>query len=271
MAENENVNKETPSGTEPPVGAEQPSGLPSDNIEVDYTPFELSDDIKGRMKDGKINGRFGSVDEVLAKLKEAEDRAAGLISESTKSEKAKEQEAIDAKAKADAQVSKQQTIMDMIPEFQANGMQLTPEMEAKAVEAGLDVRDIKIGAMELKQNVEKAHAVVGGKEEYSNMMAWAKENIDDAQKVAFDKDVTGGMSEYAIKGLHSDYTAATKDGYVPRIEGSAAVKGIQPYADRRSLYKDKDYIMSPAGKRDTQAIKNYKARLRVTPNSVIGI
>lgn len=270
MAENENGQAPSGDNQAAPSG-EQPSGLPSDNVEVDYKSFELSDETKGRMKDGKINGRFGSVDEVLAKLKEAEDRAAGLISESTKASKAKEQQAIDDKANADGKINQQQTIMDMIPEFQANGMQLTPEMEAKATEAGIDIRDIKIGAMELKQNVEKAHSVVGGKEEYSNMMAWAKDNISGEQKIAFDKDVTGEMGEYAIKGLHSDYKSATKDGYVPRIEGDSTIKGIRPYEDRRSLYRDKDYIMSPQGKRDTQAIKNYKARLRVTPDSVLGI
>ena len=68
---------ETPPVVEPVV--ETPSTLPSQNQEVDYTPFELSDDIKTGMKENKINGRFGSVQEILDKLKETEDKFANDV------------------------------------------------------------------------------------------------------------------------------------------------------------------------------------------------
>ena len=254
---------ETPPVVEPVI--ETPSGLPSDNTKVDYSGFELSDDIKTGMKDGKINGRFGSVDEILAKLKETEDKFANDVrinkDEQTKREQIQQTE-----------TTQQNVILEMIPDFQANGMQLTPEMEVKAKEAGIDIRDLKIGAMEMKQNVDNAHSVVGGADEYNNMMAWAKENISDEQKAIFDKDITGGMSSYAIKGLYGDYKAAVgADGYQPRIEGNGTVRGIVGYADRRELYKDKDYVDSAAGRRDPQAIINYKARLAATNKVVLGI
>jgi len=57
-----------------PVVETPPSGLPSDQPPVEaYDGFALSDDQKALFKEGKLNGRFGSLDEVLVKLKEAED------------------------------------------------------------------------------------------------------------------------------------------------------------------------------------------------------
>ena len=151
-------------------------------------------------------------------------------------------------------------------------MVLTPEMEKTATDAGIDIRDLKIGAMELRETTQKAYTVVGGKENYDNMLAWGRENMDDTQKAAFDKDVTGAMSAYAIKGLYGEYQEALASGTaVQRVEGQPAFAGIKPYVDRKELYKDKDYCESPQGRRDPAAIKNYRARLKATPNSVLGI
>ena len=256
----------------PPVET-PPSGLPSDQPPADsFDGFNLSDAQKELFKDGKLNGRFGSLDDVLVKLKEAEDFRAKHGNDA-----ANAQAAADAGKTADeiaraSQVAQNKTINELIPAFIQNGMVLTPEMEKTATDAGIDIRDLKLGAMELRDATNNAHAVVGGKENYDAMLAWGHANMDDAQKAAFDKDVTGSMSKYAIKGLYGEYQEALEAGTtVPRVEGQPAFVGIKPYADRRELYKDKDYIESPQGKRDPAAIKNYRARLKATPNSVLGM
>ena len=266
---------DTGAGT-PPVEAEAPSGLPSDVAanEVNLEGFTFTPEfIAENFKDGKLKGRFGSVEEVLAKLKEAEDFKANAIREKTDAEKAQEQQQTEAQKQQQLVETQQETIMSMVPAFMENGMQLTPEMETAATEAGIDLRDLKLGALELKERLNNAHSVVGGAEEYNAMLEWGKANMTDAQKAAFDKDVTGNMSEYAIKGLHADYVAAASaDGYVPaRIEGDGAPRGPQPYRDRRELYEDRAYLKTPEGKRDKAAQANYKRRLNITPDSVLGI
>ena len=206
-------------------------------------------------------------------MKEAEDFKANTIREQTEQQKQQEQQQTEQQQQQQLVQTQQDTIMEMLPQFMENGMQLTPEMETQATEVGIDIRDLKLGALELKERLSNAHAVVGSADEYNAMLDWGKANMTDAQKAAFDKDVTGNMSEYAIKGLYSDYKTAVSQGdYTPqRIEGDGAPRGIRPYADRRELYKDRDYLKTAQGKRDGAARRNYEARLAATPDSVLGI
>jgi len=257
-------NGQTPpaEGGQPPTTP--PSGLPSDQPTSEtFDGFALTDDLKAKFKDGKLNGRFGSVQEVLDKLKEAEDFKANTIRDLK--EDGNQQHLQEQLAQ-----TQEATIRELLPEFLQNGMVLTAEMETKATEAKIDIRDLKIGAMELREATQKAHSVVGGQENYNAMLAWGKENMTEPQKKAFDNDVTGNMSEYAIKGLYGEFQEAIRSGkHNPRIQGQPTTSGIKAYADRRELYKDKDYIESPAGGRDTAAQANYRARLRATPDAVI--
>ncbi len=255
-------------GTPPPAETPppEPSALPSDTPpSTDFSGFELDDATKALFKDGKLNGRFGSITDVLAKLKEAEDYKSATISEQKKLE-TQHTDDVTLKTTQDA------TINAMIPAFMENGMVLTPEMEAQATEAKIDIRDLKLGAMELREAVGKAHSVVGGKEEYDNMLAWGKENMSDTQKRAFDSEVTSTMSEYAIKGLYGDYKKAIDSGtHTPRIAGSPANVGLKPYASRKELYKDKDFAEASKRKGDMKPWNDYQAKLRITSREVTGI
>lgn len=258
---------------QPPVVETAPeSGLPSDNIPQDYSGFELNDEVKGKFKDGKLNGRFSSIDEVLNKLKEAEDFKANTIRDQQANNNTIDTETADIQAKEAAQATQVNTINEMLPAFIENGMNLTPEMEAKATEVGIDIRDLKLGALELKERITVAHNVVGGSETYNSMIAWGKENMSEAQMKAFDVGVTdSNISEYAIKGLYADFKAAGGSSTPnPRISGDSVNSlGVKPYATRRELYADKEYIDSAKGRRDTAAIKSYRARLNATPQDVV--
>ena len=252
---------------QPPVVETPPSTLPSDNPAVDFAGFDMTDDMKAKFKDGKLNGRFGSMNEVLEKLKEAEDFKAQTIREQ------KAGDVVDKEAVANQEVAATQSsiIKGMLPSFLANGMALSPEMEAQAVAAKIDIRDLKIGAMELRDAISSAHAVVGGKENYDNMIAWGKDVMTPAQMAAFDKDVTGAFSEYAIKGLNADFQKVVGEGtYTPRIEGQPHFKGIKPYGSRKELYADKDVAEMAKRRGDMQPWTDYQAKLKATPREILG-
>lgn len=254
-----------------PIIEQQTNGLPSANHAEDFSGFELNDDVKAKFKDGKLNGRFGNITEVLDKLKEAEDFKANTIRDQKTNEQQTTKQATIEQQAAETQKLQQDTVMEMLPEFLKNNMQLTPEMEAKATATGIDLRDLKLGALEVKEKTQVAHGIVGSSDEYANMMTWGGENMTDAQKRAFDVDVMNSdISEYAIKGLHADYKKAMANGgQVTRITGQHATSGLKPYATRQELFKDKAYIESSAGRRDTAAIKMYNDRKRITDNNVI--
>ena len=262
--------------TAPQVDApvvEGSGGLPSEQpSESNFSGFDLTDDLKGKFKGGKLNGRFESVDDILLKLKESEDRNANFVRDNTDADAATQTAKDDATKAANVEVKQNSTIMEMMPEFQANGYQLTQEMQDKAVAEGIDIRDLKLGAIEFKERVQTAYGITGGVENYNAMIEWGVGSMTSEQKASFDKEVTGSMSEYAIKGLYGDYTKAQASGETPaRIEGSIAIKGIKPYGDRRELFKDRDYLASRAGRNDAAAQAHHRKRLNATPDSVLGL
>ena len=261
----------TPPVDTPPVET-PPSGLPSDNSTTDYSGFDMSDSMKEKFKDGKLNGRFSSMDDVLEKLKEAEDFKAQTIRESKEGGQQQQQQ----QTQEQAQIA---VVTELLPSFVENGMVLTPEMETKltdgitnATEKELAIYKFRDQARAIADRSNNAYAEVGGKDNYNAMQEWGKENLSDAEKKVFTSDVNGSpqASTIAIQWLNAKYQKALADGTVtPRIQGKPHVTGIKPYADRRELYKDKDYVESKAGQRDTVAIKRYRDRKRITPDAVI--
>jgi len=256
-------------GTPPAEPTVEPSGLPSDVVVAKETAlnFELTDGLKEKyLKSDKILGKYDSLEQLVESHKNLQDKHSQYVDEVKTGEKQVEKRVAD-----DVVQSEQNTVIkSMIPEFMANNMELTSEMETKATEAGIDIRDLKLGAIELRDKISKSHEVVGGRENYDSMMTWAKDGLDDSQKNSFDNDVTSSMGEFAIEGLYARFNKAQEDpnAVVPRINGETTVKGIQPYADKRELFNDKKYIDSAAGKRDIAAQKNYKARLNITSEEV---
>jgi len=263
---------DTPVDT-PAVDAPEPSGLPSEQpTATDFAGFDLSDDIKGKFKDGKLNGRFSSIDDVLAKLKEAEDFKSATISEQKKAEGSQQQ--LEEKT-----VNTNAVVNELLPSFLEGGMVLTPDMEAKltegitnATEKELAIYKFRDEARGIADRTNSAYGIVGGKDNYTAMQEWGAENLSDAEKTVFTSDVNGSpeASTIAIQWLNGKYQEALKDGTThKRIQGQPHNTGIRPYADRKELFKDKDYIDSPAGRRDPTAKKNYQARLRMTPDAVV--
>ncbi len=219
-----------------------------------------------------IGGKFKDTQAMLDHIKELEDKNANSRRELADKEKADAANNDANTANITKVQAQNQVLNDMIPDFMDNGMTVTPEMEAKAVEAGIDVRDLQINAYKFKERLTTAFEITGGREQYEGMIEWAKTNLNDTQKVALEQSAQQGMSELAIEGLWARFEKAQANNPdAPRISGQPAPSGLQPYADRRELYVDKDYLSTAAGKRDSAALKRYRARLKITPNSTLGI
>lgn len=256
-------------GNNPPVvdTVDTPSNLPSDVANQPTLNFELTDAIKEKfLKGDKILGKYDSLEQLVDSHKNLQDKHSQYVDNTKQVDK----DVADRITNDQTQLEQSQLLQSLVPDFIANNMELTPDIEAKATEAGIDIRDLKLGAIDLRDKINNAHTVVGGKENYEAMMGWAKDNLNDSQKASFDLDVTGSMGELAIEGLYSRFNKAQEDPNVtiPRINGETTIKGIQPYADKRELFADKKYIDSAAGRNDPMAKKNYNARLRVTPQEV---
>ena len=224
---------ETPQ-VEPVV--EEPSTLPSQNQEVDYSGFELSDDIKNGMKNEKINGRFGSVQEILDKLKETEDKFANDVRTNKDNQTQTTEEQT-------AELTKQALGFELEKEFMENGMVLTDEMIERGVAGGYSADTIELRSIKLKDKTNKGYNFAGGAEKYDEMVSWARENMTEEQRKSFNTDANGNkvmLSEYAIKGLHADYQKAMADGTVTtRIQGQPVNQGIVAYKNQKELFADK--------------------------------
>lgn len=248
--------------------ADAPTGLPSDGASGVALNFEITDAVKEKFitADGKLLGKYENLEQFAEAHKNLQDKHAQYV-EDVKNREAKITDGVEADV---IQAEKTEAIKGVIPEFLKNGMELTPEIEAVLTEKGLDIRDVKLGAIELRDKINAAHAEVGGKDNYDAMMGWASQTLSDAEKAAFDNDIMGANSKYTIKGLYGEFEAAKAAGdnnsnNPQRINGSGAGNvGVKAYDSREQIFADKQYLDSPQGKNDTAARAKYNARLAIT-------
>jgi len=250
----------------PPVegdGTKLPSETPAPQ---DYAGFELNDDMKAKFKDGKLNGRFESVQGILDKLKEVEDKHANTVRDMSDADKAALQAKTDADAAKITDATKQTALEKLIPQFVDADMVITPEIKAAAEAAGYSATEIELFGYKAKAQFEASYSEVGGKDNYTAMQAWAADGgITPAEAKAFTQDMNTSASKFAIQGLYAAFQEATKDEdpYM-RIEGDAKSTGLRPYADRKELFRDKQAVESIRGYKNTDAYKRYQARLKIT-------
>lgn len=248
------------------------SSLPSDEDAKSKIAdgFQLTDDIREKyFKGDKFFGRFDNLEGMALALKSVEDKYSSVMRD-IKSGKYQE-----VSAETTAEPTTPQITIDnpLVQEFFSNGMELNDDIMAKAQEAGYDIRDIKLAAIEIKEQVSKAYNIVGGESEYKAMTEWARVNLDEKSAQQFDREIASGMGEYAIKGLYADYKASqanNEESITPTREyGDTTAKVSQGYTSQAELLRDKAYIESQRGKSDIKAVEAYKRKLAKTPDSVI--
>lgn len=254
------VGGEAPEPSAPDATSGEGGGLPSANEGAEVSPWERA------RAEGYLPDDFKEDPYELAK---SYANAQKYVEETNK-EKARM--GTEAKKQEQAQAT-QAEIMSMVPDFVANGMNLTEEMIAKATELGIDERDLKLGAFEYKENAQKAFSVVGGEEEYGAMMTFMDSHMSEEQKKAFNNDFGSAASEYAIKGLHAEYKSlAGGDGKAPkpRLEGKVKGQdaGAKPYSSQGEMLKDLNYLKTK-GRTDKAARQLYETRKSITPDEIL--
>jgi hypothetical protein len=86
----------------------------------------------------------------------------------------------------------------------------------------------------------KAFEIAGSKAEYTNLTAWAANNLTDAEQSAFNESVSSqnpAITEQAIRGLVQRHQAS--EGY----EGSA-ISGTTVASNRADIYEDKSQMLT---------------------------
>ena len=256
----------------PPVdtGNEAPapeSGLPSEVAEQ----AEVNENLN------VIPERWNNAQEMADHIKNMEDKYANLKREQTDTEKKTTAE-IEATAKEiETQNAQSALIQDLIPEFMDNDMQLTEDMKAKLIEAGISEEKIELGAYKLRETQAVHHEYVGGKENYDIIMEHHAENFSDEEKKAFNHSIKDPMhSKALLVGLRAMYEADIANGggekaQVPqdRFRGETnTTTSVVGYSTRQELMADKKYVDSPVGKRDSGAQAKYRQRLALTDAGV---
>ena len=244
--------------------------LPSEESEVKTFDQFLDEN---RSENGKLYGRFDTPEQALSYFREQEVTHTNKMREIKNKEKEQEQTQQEREAQQAQEQARTATINELVPTFIENGMSLTDDMEAKLTESGLSKTDIELGAYKVREAVGKAHEVVGGKEKYEAMLAWAGENLDDATKTAFDNDVSAlisgksGISTLAIEGLYNRFQSAQNGDVQPgRISGNTQTPQVRGYQNQKELLADK----TAADRSGDPAVRQrYQAKLAMTPDSVV--
>jgi len=242
------------------VSEDSAGGLPSikDESAIQMENFNFTDEqVAKHFKNGKLQGRFDNIEGVLNTLKSVEDKYANVMREQKSPTTT-----VDMSAVAEP----------LIAQFIDNGMELTPELLAEAESKGVDIRDIKLAAIDIREQVAKSHAIVGGADEYNAMIEWGRTNLDESKKTEFDKGLKSGMGEYAIKGLYADYKASLSESSTPtqRISGDTNnTPSTGGYNSQAEIMKDKAYLNTMQGRNDRAAQTAHQARLARTSDGVI--
>lgn len=261
----ENANQEAPVD----AGVEDAGNLPS-AVEEQVNAldkFKIDEEFAAsNFKNGKLYGRFDSLEDVLNTLKAVETKHSNVMRD------IKNQENV---TPPEPEVSLEQVAQPVVSKFIENDFNyegMDAEIQEIAEASGKSVAEIKLHAIEIKEKISEAYETVGGKEEYVAMQEWANENLSEADQKAYTKELGTPMSKFAIKGLHAEYknaTASQEPTTPTRIEGDGNGKtGARPYGSMAEIARDRAYI-SGKGKNDAGAKAMYQRRMSLTPDSVI--
>lgn len=252
-------------------------GLPSAQAETADTlaKFSINDEfVEKNFKNGKLHGRFDSLEAVLNTLHAVETKYSNVMRDIKSGEPTSTDG--DATSTQTAEVNLYEVAQPVIEKFVANGFSyegLDAEIAEIAEKTGKSPAEIKLAAIEIREQINTAHAVVGGKAEYDAMLGWANGTLTDKEKVEFDKALGTGVSHFAIEGLYNRYKTAntTETPQTPRrIDGDGAGNvGVKPYGSLQEIARDRAYLESPKGRNDTNAKQAHSRRLSLTPDKVI--
>ena len=166
-------------------------------------------------------------------------------------------------------------VLDEFHQEYAESGELTPESYEKLEGLGYDrdTVDIHIEGMKAiaAATLTKAHGVVGGEEEYNEMVSWAVDNMSEPEIESYNKQLQGDESQWelALRGLHDKYLNSG-DAPVSRVRSGEKPfnPGVQPFMDQvevKLAMGDKRYKTDPAYR------KQIEERLAISDNHTMGV
>lgn len=198
--------------------------------------------------------------EAPAESSETPDQAEETESETETADEAEEAEG-EAEAPEGAFTAEQ--YQNYFNEFVENGdlgeesrTEITAKLEAAGLPPELLDEYLAGQSARLQSAQQAAFNIVGGEQQYTDMIAWARENLTPEQANAYDMAVANPQTaELAIKGLFADFRSAR--GNVPsmRTQGGTTQQGLAPIRSMHELMKlmdTDDYRNDPAFRADVE-------------------
>lgn len=253
---------------------QQESTLPSDidaqQQALESLDFSLTDEVKEKYltKDGKILGKYQNLEQLVEAHKYLQDKHAMFVDDTKKQEKEISSEV----EQEQLRLKQQETIQELLPQFMENGMQLTDDIKEKILETGIDERDLELNALKLKEKINHVYELVGGKENWEATKEYLSDKLTEEEYKKINTDLMGANSDYTVLGMYSAYKQA-QEGIEPnaRLMGDTTETTNRGYSSRRELFKDREYLRTPAGRKDQIAQRRYREKLSHTDLSKLGI
>jgi len=238
---------------------ETPADYEEDDLPEGRDPWSV-DHLQG--EDGLVAGKYKNVDAMVKSLEHAEAKLTELMAEKQSAgDKSKNADKVAAREAAIAEVNE-----SSITKYLESGRSMTPELAAEINASGGDVTSVELQGIKRGQQIDKLTGIVGGEDNFKQMITDMSEGKTEAQKQSWLAAVGDPeMSEYAVKGLHAEWLEQTgQRAPTQRVKGQAPQQnGVKPYANQAEMLAD-------AGKaRNDRAFRSvYEARKNITPDSI---
>jgi hypothetical protein len=135
-------------------------------------------------------------------------------------------------------------------------------------------RDLVDSYIQGQNSLNEAHQngllnIVGGDDNYDAMTEWASENVDPSELDAYNDAITGDINaaSLAIKGLWSQYRAATGESSTPTLVQGGKTPTVGGYGSTYEMQQDMKDPRYKAGDRNWHA--HVEKRLSMTSGEVI--
>jgi hypothetical protein len=212
-----------------------------------------------------LAGKYKSVEELekgYAELMKLHGRQAPQEQTQQQQQQTQQQNTDPAKATQEqAEQAVQQAGLDfgsLTNEYETNGGLTDASYEALA-KAGIpkEIVDQFISGQEAARSIARneVHSIVGGAEQYGQLVGWAKDNLDAGEIAAFNKIANGGdlsAIKIAVQGLKSRYDNAfgSEPNLVADNLGAGSVTGYRSKAEMTKDMADPRYQNDPAFRQD---------------------
>ncbi len=246
------------------AASKTPDELPSGK-EGDETPAPdmfngMSDEWKEQnLKDGKLFGKFDSVDAMAKSYQKLNDERAQ-----------NGQQAKDAEAQQTAANAKAEASNTVLTDIASNGFNISEDNFKAMEDAGVSRIETENMAYKMERAANQAYATAGGKEQYDSLVSWGNENLTQSEKDMFMSKTVGDnfslkdTSTMAIEWLQmkmANAPAQKQDN--SRINGQTTPnQTIQGYASKKEYNEDYNYIRN--NPKDTNAQRMYEKKMSMT-------